>query len=136
MWIYLNGIQIKFEFGYDWPIFTRVMALGLSKFHKFFSFPDFFSVLLQILNSILVCEYISMGYRSSSSLVTIDLFLQELWHLDLANFKKLSIFQTFLPCYCRYWTQFWYVNISKCDTDQVWVWFQLTYFYKSCGPWT
>ena len=44
-----------------------------------FSFPDFFSLFLHVLNSFLVCEYISMGYRSSSSLGTIDLFLA---HLD------------------------------------------------------
>ena len=35
-------LQIKFEFGFDRPIFHGVMALGLRKFHKLSVFRTFF----------------------------------------------------------------------------------------------
>jgi hypothetical protein len=41
-------IQIKFEFGSDLMIFHKVMALGLRKISRMISFPDFFSLCLQI----------------------------------------------------------------------------------------
>jgi hypothetical protein len=42
-------IQIKFEFGFDLLIFNEVIALGLRKISRIISFPDFFSLCLQIL---------------------------------------------------------------------------------------
>ena len=95
MQVYINELQSKFKFRYDWPILWWVMALGLSKFHENVSFPDFFLLFLQILNWKLACRYRAMSYRASSSLVLIDLFYAELWPLDLANFMKMSVFQTF-----------------------------------------
>jgi hypothetical protein len=41
-------IQIKSEFGSDPLIFHEVMALGLRKKSRIISFPDFFSLCLQI----------------------------------------------------------------------------------------
>jgi hypothetical protein len=41
-------IQIKFEFGSDPFIFHKVMTLGLRKNSRIISFPDLFSLCLQI----------------------------------------------------------------------------------------
>jgi hypothetical protein len=41
-------IQLKFEFGSGPLIFHDVMALGLRKKSRIISFPDFFSLCLQI----------------------------------------------------------------------------------------
>jgi hypothetical protein len=41
-------IQIKFEFGFDPLIFHEVMTLGLGKISQIITFPDFYSLCLQI----------------------------------------------------------------------------------------
>jgi hypothetical protein len=41
-------IKFEFEFGSDPLIFHKVMALGLRKISQIISFPDFFSLCLQI----------------------------------------------------------------------------------------
>jgi hypothetical protein len=76
-------VQIKFEFGFDPLIFHEVMALGLRKISWIISFPDFFSLCLQILIWYLVHCFAIQSCRSSSNLVFIHLNFTKLWPMDL-----------------------------------------------------
>ena len=50
IWLDINREKIQFEFQKKLPIFSRVMALEHRNFQQFYSFPDFFSQPLQLLN--------------------------------------------------------------------------------------
>ena len=45
-----------------------------------------------------------------------------------------SVFRTFLGRPFRYWLEIWYMDLSWHNTDQVWLWLRLTYFYLSYCP--
>jgi hypothetical protein len=87
-------IQIKFEFGFDPLIFHKVMAFGLRKKSRIISFPDFFSLCLQIFIWYLVHCFAIPRYRLSFSLILIHWFFTKLWPLDLEKHYKLSVFCT------------------------------------------
>jgi hypothetical protein len=83
-WLYIYDLQIKFEDGSYRPIFGRVMSLELSHFKGFYSFPDFFPVCVKLLNWNFVHGFMPITYKSSSKMVAIDQFLEELCPLNLA----------------------------------------------------
>jgi hypothetical protein len=73
------------------------MPLELSHFKRFYSFPDFFPRCVQLLHWNFVHGFISMTYRSSSKMVAIDQFVEELCPLDLAILRDFTVFLTFFP---------------------------------------
>jgi hypothetical protein len=89
-WLYIYALQIKFEDDCYRPIFRWVMPL-----EGFYSFPDFFSLCLQIFILYLVHCFGISGYRLSLSFVSIHWFFTKLWSLDLEKNHKLSVFWTF-----------------------------------------
>jgi hypothetical protein len=88
-WLYINDLQIKFEDGCYRPIFRRVIPL-----EEFYSFPDFFSLCLQIFIWYLVHCFAIPRYRSNLSLILIHWFFTKLWPLDLEKNHELSVFPT------------------------------------------
>jgi hypothetical protein len=91
-------IQIKFEFGFDPLIFPEVMALELRKISRIISFPDFFSLCLQIFIYYLVHYFAILSCRSSSSLIFYPFEIQ--WPMDLEKHYKLSVFCTLVDWLC------------------------------------
>jgi hypothetical protein len=72
------------------------MALGLRKISQIISFPDFFSLGLQIFIWYLVHCFSIPRYRSSSSLVLIHWNFTKLWPMDLQKYYELSVLCTFV----------------------------------------
>ena len=92
-------LQIKFEFQKIWPLFSRVMALEHRNFQQFYSFPDFFSQPLQLLNWNLIYAFIINNYRSSLSFRKIDPFLAELRPVNIEIFTNFTVFWTFFSAF-------------------------------------
>jgi hypothetical protein len=84
---------MNFEDGCYQPIFGRVMPLK-----GFYSFPDFFSLSLQIF----IWYLVHCRYRSSSSLVLIHWFFTKLWPLDLEKNHELSVLHAFFLIFIWY----------------------------------
>ena len=76
-----------------------------------FSFPDFFPKCLQILTWFLAWKSISMFYRSRLSFIALHQFLAKLRALHLVNFRDQTVFWTFFLNACRYWPDFWHVEL-------------------------
>jgi hypothetical protein len=95
------------------------------------SFPDFFPLCAQLLDWNFVHGFIPMTYRSSSKMVAIDQFLDELCPL-----RDVTLFRTFFLSAYRYSFHIWYIALPYQDTDQVWVWLWSIDFSRSYGPWT
>jgi small basic protein len=80
---------------------TELWALGLRIFMKISVFRTFFGLIFQIhvlkWNSVWLLKI--MSYRSSLSFVVINLYLTELWALELRIFMTISVFRTFLVPY-------------------------------------
>jgi hypothetical protein len=91
-------IQIKFEFGFDPLIFHEFMALGLRKKSRIISFPDFFSLSLQI-NTLLCHTKIQIKFEFGSD--PLVFFSTKLWPLDLEKHYKLSVFCTLQSQYLK-----------------------------------
>jgi hypothetical protein len=77
-------------------IFPKVMTLGLRKVSWIISFPDFFSLCLQIFIWCLVHCFTIPRYRSSSNLFLIHLNFTNLWPMDLEKYYELSVLCTFV----------------------------------------
>jgi hypothetical protein len=90
IWLYMHELQIKFEDGCYRLVFRRVTPLK-----GFYSFPDFFSLCLQIFIWYLVYCFAIPRYRSSLGLVLIHWFFKKLWPLDLEKNNELSVLRTF-----------------------------------------
>jgi hypothetical protein len=102
IWYYIIGtllchtkIQSKCEFVFDPLIFPKVMALGLRRISRIISFPDFFSLCLQIFIWYLVQCFAIPIYRSSVGLVLIHWCFPKLWPLDIEKYHESSVFRTF-----------------------------------------
>jgi hypothetical protein len=104
-WLYMYDLQIKFEDGCYQPIFRKVMPLK-----GFYSFPDFFSLCLQIFIWYLVHCFATPRYRLSSSLVLIHWFFTKLWPLDLEKKSRIISFMYFFLIFI------WYLVHWLCDT--------------------
>ena len=76
--------QIKFDFHYDWPTFSWVIAL-CSKF----VFPDFSRLCFNISEWKLVASFHMKSYRSSSTFITVDLLFHELLPFVQNSFSGL-----------------------------------------------
>jgi hypothetical protein len=72
-----------------------------------------------------------MTYRSSSKMVAIDKFLEELCPL-----RDFTIFRTFFHSAYRYSFDIWYIALPYQDTDQIWVGSDPLIFSRRYGPWT
>jgi hypothetical protein len=97
-WLYTYDLQIKHKDGCYRPIFRRVMPHEV-----FYSFPDFFSLCLQIFIWYLVYCFATPRYRSSLSLVLIHWFFTKLWPLDLGKKNhELSVLSTFFLIFIWY----------------------------------
>ena len=102
IWLDINGEKIQFQFQKNWPHFSWVMALEHRIFQQFYSFPDFFSQPLQLLNWNLKYAFIMNNYSSSSSFRKIDPFLAELWPLNIEFFNNFIVCRTFFRSLCSY----------------------------------
>jgi hypothetical protein len=82
-----------------WPmglLFTKLWPLHeLKKISWIISFPNFFSLCLQIFIWYLVHRFAIPRYRLSLSLALIHWFFTKLWPLDLEKYHELSVFRTF-----------------------------------------
>jgi hypothetical protein len=90
-----------------------------------------FPLCAQLLHWNFVHSFISMTYRSSSKVVAIDQFLEELCPL-----RDFTVFRAFFLSAYIYSFDIWYIALPYQDTDQVWVWFWSIDCLRSYGPWT
>ena len=92
-------LQIKLEFRQFASIFVGVMPLLELRILEIHSFPYFSLTCFNILNWNFACDFVLLYCRSSSSVVNLRQFLQELcpllWHIELICFIWLCLM------YCR-----------------------------------
>jgi hypothetical protein len=72
-------------------------------------FPDFFPQCVQLLRWNFVHGFISMTYRSTSKMVSIDQFLKELCPLNLTILRNFRVFHSFILSAYRYSFDIWYI---------------------------
>ena len=73
-------------------------------------------------------------YRLAGGLLVCSLFVLLSAPSLSQSVRHTSVFRTFLCCLLRYWLEIWYINLSWHNTDQIWVWSRLTFFYRSYCP--
>ena len=133
MKINFHVLQIEFEFRYAPSIFGKITGLGLSKFQRSNSFPNFFPKPLQILTWFLAWKSVTMFYRWSWSFVTHHRFLAKLRALDLVNFSNETVFWTFFRNACLHWPDFWHASQTQWFTDWPWVLLCSIVFWPNSG---
>ena len=77
-----------------------------------------------------VCHGLLVPYRLAVGILSLLAVCLSVCQSD----RHTSVFRTFLCRLLRYWLEIWFMNLSWHNTDQVWVWSRLTYFYRSCCP--
>ena len=95
MWLYLDELQLKFEFRSGRMTFGWVMAIELVFFVQIWSCPEFSLKSFDILTWYLVCGYIYMSYSLSSNFVPVEWLLLSYGHwtcIFCSNFKLSGLF--------------------------------------------
>ena len=108
------------------------MALG-----RKFSFPHFFQPCFTEFHWNLVDSFSMNSYRSSSTFVPVDLFLQELWPISWSEIQFLVgnlVFRTFLSHASLNFIETWQMALVWVVTGHIRLSFRLTHFCKSYGP--
>jgi hypothetical protein len=122
VWVWFWSIHFSRSYG-PWT---------LKKNHEFLVLRTFFLVFIWYL----VHGFAIPRYRSSMSLVLIQLFFTKLWPLDLEKNHELIVFRTFFRSANRYSFNIWYIALQYQATYWVWVWRWSNDFSRSYGPWT
>ena len=81
------------------------MDLGLRKFHRSNSFPDFFPKHMQIFSlTFLACKLIKFAFRCTS------LIFCGIMGLRPSKFHRMNSFPDFFLYACRYCADFWHIS--------------------------
>ena len=93
-----------------------LLELRILKIH---SFPHFSLTCFDILSSHFAYDFVSLYYRSSSSVVNLHQFLRELYPFWNLEYWKYTIFRTFLLHALTYWAEILHMTLFYCTSDQV-----------------
>ena len=107
------------------------MALSRKFSFSHFSQPCFTEIHWNLADTFSTCM---SSYRSSSTFIPVDLFLQELWPISWSEIHGNSFFCTFLSHVSLNYIETWQKHLVWVVTGQVRLSFWLTYFCKSYGP--
>ena len=112
-------LQIKFECRDFASIFEGVMPLCELRIKVMCSFPHFSPSCFNILSWNFVYDFILMYYRSSLSVVTLRQFLKELSLFLNLEYRKYTVFRSFLLHASTYWAEILHMTLFYCTTVQV-----------------
>ena len=93
-------------------------------------FPHFSPTCIDILSWNFAHDFLLLYYRSSSIVVNLRIFLWELcpcWNLE---YRKYTVFRTFLLHFLTYSAEILHMTLFYCTTDQIWV---LSICINFCG---
>ena len=101
------------------------------------SFPHFSPACFDILSWNFAHDFALMYYRASLSVVTLRQFLKELFLFVNLEYRKYTVFLTFLLHALTYWAEILHMTLFWCTTDQVWVSSLCVNFWRSYASlWT
>ena len=121
MWLCFNVLQIKFECCQFVSICVGVMPLLELRILKIHSFPHFSFTCFGMFSWNFAYDFVLMYFRASSSVVPLRQFLWELclfWNLE---YRKYTVFRSFLLHALTYWAEILHMTLFECTTEQVWV---------------
>ena len=110
-WLCFNVLQIKFECHHFALISEGVMPLCELRIWKIHSFPHFSPTCFDILSWNFAHDFVLMYYRASSSVITLRQFLKELclfWNLE---YRKYTVFRSFLLHALTFWAEIWHMTL-------------------------
>ena len=84
-------------------------------------FPHFSPTCFDILSWNFAHDFVLMYYRSSLSVITLRQFLKELCLFVNLEYRKYTVFRTFLLHALTYWAEILHMTLFWCTTEQVWV---------------
>jgi hypothetical protein len=119
-----------------WPLDLALGIMCMRAYYVPFGGALFFRQCVQLLHWNFVHGFISMTYRSSSKMVTIDRLLEELCLLNFTILRGFRVFRTFIGNVCSYSIETLYMALYLCLADQVRRWSPSTDYWKSYAPWT
>ena len=118
-WLCFNVLQIKKECHHFASIFEGVMPLCELRILEIHSFPQFSPTCFDILSWNFAHNFVFMYYRASLSVVPLRQFSKELclfWNLE---YRKYTVFRTFLLHALTYWAEILHMTLFYCNTEQV-----------------
>ena len=83
------------------------------------SFPHFSPTCYDILSWNFAYDFVLLYYRSSSSVVNLCQVLWELCPFCYLQYRKYTVFHTFLLHALTYWAEILHMTLFHCTTDQV-----------------
>ena len=100
-------------------------------------FPHFSPTCFDILSWNFAHEFLFMYYRSSLSVITLREFLKELCLVVNLEYRKYTVFRSFLLHALTYWAEILHMTLFSCTTDQVRVASLCVNFWRSYASlWT
>ena len=82
-------------------------------------FPHFSPTCFDILSWNFAHDFLLMYYRSSLSVITLRQFLKELCLFVKLEYRKYTVFRSFLLPVLTYWAEILHMTWFSCTTDQV-----------------
>ena len=82
-------------------------------------FPHFSPTCFDILSWNFAHDFVLMYYRSSLSVITLRQFLKELCLFVNLEYRKYTVFRTFLLLALTYWPEILHMTLFWCTTEQV-----------------
>ena len=110
------------------------VTLSVRLFVRHTHFPHFSPTCLDILSWNFAYDFLLQYYRSSSSVINLRQFLKELcpfWNLE---YRKYTVFRTFLLHSLTYWAEIFHMTFFYSTTDQVRVSLICIKFCRSYAP--
>ena len=98
------------------------------------SFLHFSPTCFDILSWNFAQDFVLLYYRSSSSVINLRQFLKELCLFLNLEYRKYTVFRTFLLHALTRWAEILHVTLFYCTTHQVWVSSTCVNFCRSCAP--
>ena len=128
---FLTVLQIKFECCHFASIFEGVMPLCEFRIKVMCSFPHFSPTCFDILSWNFAYDFMLMYYKSRLSVVTLHQFLKDLSLFLNLEYRKYTVFRTFLLHALTYLGEILHMTMFYCTTDQVWVSSLCVNFWRS-----
>ena len=110
-WLCFDVLQIKYECRHFASIFEGFMPLYELIIKVMCSFPHFSPTCFDILSWNFAHGFVFMYYRSSSSVVTMRQFLNELCLFVKLEYRKCEVFRTFLLDALTYWVEIFHMTL-------------------------
>ena len=118
-WLCFDVLQSKFECHLFASIFEGVMPLLELRIKEIHSFPQFSPACSDILSWNFAYDFVLMYYWSSLSVITLRQFLKELCLFVNLEYRKYTVFRSFLLHALTYWAEILQMTLFWCTTEQV-----------------